>query len=185
VPLQLPKRHPYNRSVISLRREWLKCDDLIGAHQGHRAAHPSSLRSGRGRCHQPARWSGRSPSWRHRRPIARWPRRPLLLASAACKTNIARARGTDHRGRVGDRSTDGARRGGPDRQRRRRPSPAMPLLRRPHDYRRDLRAMRRTTRPASPDTGAGLRRHHPPSLPHRTTRLPGNLTSGIASLLPG
>jgi Putative transposase len=46
-----------------------------------------------------------------------------LLASAAYKTNIARAR----------------------------EPPAMPLLRRPHDHRRDLRARRRTPRPPSPD----------------------------------
>ncbi len=55
---------------------------------------------------------------------------------------------TDRHARAGDRSAGRARRRGPGRQRRRRPSPGMPLLRWPHDYRRDLRARRRTTRPA-------------------------------------
>src|SRR5580704_2605736 len=55
---------------------------------------------------------------------------------------------TDRHARAGDRSAGGARRGGPSRRRRSRPSPAMPLLRWPHDYRRDLRARRCTPRPA-------------------------------------
>ena len=55
---------------------------------------------------------------------------------------------TDRHARAGDRPAGSARRRGPGRQRRRRPSPAMPLLRWPYDYRRDLPAMRRTTRPA-------------------------------------
>ena len=47
-----------------------------------------------------------------------------------------------------DGSAGSTRRRGPGRQRRSRPSPAMPLLRRPHDHRRELWARRRTPRPA-------------------------------------
>ena len=75
-----------------------------------------------------------------------------LLASATCKTNIARARELIA-ARAGDRSAGRARRGGPSRRRRDRPSPAMPLLRWPHDYRRDLRARRAPRAPPSPDAG--------------------------------
>ena len=61
--------------------------------------------------------------------------------------------GADRRARAGDRSAGGARQRGPSRRRRDRPSPAMPLLRRPHDHRRDLRARRAPRAPPSPDTG--------------------------------
>ena len=47
-----------------------------------------------------------------------------------------------------DRSAGRARQYGPSRQCRSRPWPAMPLLRRPHDHRRELWAWRRTPRPA-------------------------------------
>jgi hypothetical protein len=85
---------------------------------------------------------------------------------------------TDRHARVGDRSADGARRAGPDRQRRRGPSPAMPLLRWPHDHRRDLPAMRRTPRSAVPRyRGQGrdaMTPHHRLIAPHacRETWLP-------------
>jgi len=46
-----------------------------------------------------------------------------------------------------DRSVNRTGRPGRDRRRRRVP-PAMPLLRRPHDHRRELRTRRRTSRPA-------------------------------------
>ena len=108
-----------------------------------------------------------------------------LLASATCKTNIERAReliampvpATDPPVERDDADLG--------RQRRRRPSPAMPLLRWPHDHRRDLRAMRRTPRSAvaryrvqvrdamTPVTASS---HHPPAgkhrFPHRSTIAP-------------
>ena len=69
-----------------------------------------------------------------------------LLASAGCKANIARARELIAAPMPDGRSAGSARhrRSG----RRARSSPAMPLLRRPHDDRRGLRARRRTARPA-------------------------------------
>jgi len=66
-----------------------------------------------------------------------------LLASAACKANIARQR-TDRRASTLARCTNPA---GSDRRYHDRPSPAVPLLRRTYDHRRDLRARRRTARP--------------------------------------
>jgi len=105
-----------------------------------------------------------------------------LLASATCKKNIARARELIAMPVPVTDTPVGARRGGPSRRRRSRPSPAMPLLRWPHDYRRDLRARRCTPRPAvaryrgqdrdamTPVTASS---HHPPPgkprLRHRST----------------
>ena len=72
-----------------------------------------------------------------------------LLASAARKANIARARellAAPEPPTAPDATT--RRRHGADR-----PSPAMPVLRRAHDHRRDLRARRRPARPASSEPG--------------------------------
>ena len=69
-----------------------------------------------------------------------------LLASAARKANIARARellAAPEPPTVPDATTK-ATATAPNR-----PSPAMPVLRRAHDHRRDLRARRRPARPAS------------------------------------
>ena len=102
-----------------------------------------------------------------------------LLASASCKTNIARARELIAAPVPASDPPAAARHG---RCRRRgRSSPAMPLLRRPHDHCRDLCARRRTARPAlarcrgqdrdamTPVTASS---HHPPAgtslpAPHR------------------
>ncbi len=74
---------------------------------------------------------------------------PLRIARQRHLQGQHRARQrTDRRASGSDGSAGRARRPGPGRQRRNRPSPAMPLLRRPHDHRRDLRARRRTPRPA-------------------------------------
>ena len=69
-----------------------------------------------------------------------------LLASAGCKANIARAR--ELIAAPMPQVEPPAEHDTADPARRDRPSPAMPLLRRPHDHRRDLRARRRTARPA-------------------------------------
>ena len=72
-----------------------------------------------------------------------------LLASAARKANIARVRellAAPEPETVRDETTRRCR--GADR-----PSPAMPVLRRAHDHRRDLRARRRPARPASSEPG--------------------------------
>jgi hypothetical protein len=57
---------------------------------------------------------------------------------------------TDRRASDSDGSPGRVRRRGTGRQRRSRPSPALPLLRRPHDHRPELWARRRTPRPAIP-----------------------------------
>ena len=94
-----------------------------------------------------------------------------LLASAGCKANIARARELIA-APVPSIDPPAEHDDADDRRRRRGPSPAMPLLRRPHDHRRDLRARRRTPRPAIA-RGRGQDRnvmtpvtaslHHPPA----------------------
>jgi hypothetical protein len=77
---------------------------------------------------------------------------------------------TDRRASGSDGSAGRARRRGPGRQRRSRPSPAMPLLRRPHDHRRELWAWRRTPRPAiAPKPRSGPRCH---DARHRLVDLP-------------
>ena len=109
-----------------------------------------------------------------------------LLASATCKTNIARAREliampvpvTDPPVEHDDADLAAAGVAA-------RPSPAMPLLRWPYDHRRDLRAMRRTTRPAIAQCRGQVRdamtpvsasSHHAPAgkprFPHRSTIAP-------------
>jgi hypothetical protein len=78
----------------------------------------------------------------------------------------------DRRASNSDGSAGRARRRGRGCQRRSRPSLAMPLLRRPHDHRRELWARRRTPRPAiagsrSQDrnvmTPVTASSHHPPA----------------------
>ena len=71
-----------------------------------------------------------------------------LLASATCKATIARARELIAAPVAGDRSVNRAWQRRHGRRCRRRPSPAMPLLRRPHDHCRELRARRPTARSA-------------------------------------
>ena len=88
-----------------------------------------------------------------------------LLASAARKANIARARellAAPEPETVPDETT--RRRRGADR-----PSPAMPVLRRAHDHRRDLRARRRPARPAAVRTRGQDRGRMTPNRasPHR------------------
>ena len=121
------------------------------------------------------------------RPAKGVPPHPSLRAARQChlQEEYRACQRTDRHARAGDRSAGGARRGGPSRRRRSRPSPAMPLLRWPHDYRRDLRARRCTPRPAVARYRGQDRDAMTPSPPHRTTHLPGNLASGIAALLTG
>ena len=116
-----------------------------------------------------------------------------LLASPGCKANIARAReliaapmppvdppaGARHR-----------RSGRHDRS-----SPAVPLLRRPHDHRRGLWARRRTARPALRRRGAGFEAmtipvvslQHPFAGTSRSRRrarfIPASASAGTTSLI--
>ena len=71
-----------------------------------------------------------------------------LLASAGCKANIARARELIAAPMPTVDPPAAHDTADPDADPR-RSSPAMPLLRRPHDHRRSLRARRRTARPAA------------------------------------
>jgi hypothetical protein len=68
--------------------------------------------------------------------------------------------------------------------RRRWERPAMPLLRRPHDHRRELRARRRTPRPAIARSRGQRHDAMTPITPSSTSRLPANPASAVASLLP-
>jgi len=73
---------------------------------------------------------------------------PLRIARQRHLQGQHRARQRTDRRASGSGGSAGTTRRGPGRQRRSRPSPAMPLLRRPHDHRRELWARRRTPRPA-------------------------------------
>ena len=105
---------------------------------------------------------------------------PLRAARQRRLQNQCRARQrADRCARVGDGSIGGARRNVPGRRRHSRPSPAMSLLRRPHDHRRNLRVRwhaprptivqrRRQNRDAMTTLTAAL--HYPPAGVSRSRR---------------
>ena len=136
-----------HRVAISNRR-------LIAADDGRRHLHMEGLPVRRARSLQDhdARAGRVHPPLPAPRPAQGLPPHPPLRAPRQ-----RRAQG-EHRPRQGaarrTRAANGARR---DDQGHRhganRPSPAMPVLRRAHDRRRDLRARRRPTRPASSEPG--------------------------------
>ena len=81
---------------------------------------------------------------------AEWvpPHPPLRTARQRHLQGQYRARQRTDRYASGSDASGRARQYGPTRQRRGRRLLARPLLRRPHDHRRELRARRRTARPA-------------------------------------
>jgi len=114
--------------------------------------------------------------------------------SIASVTTIARQRhlqgqyrarqGADRYAPAVDRSVNGTGRPGRDRRRRGRLPPAMPLLRRPHDHRRELRTWRCTSRPALA-ASRGQDRYAMTPITASSQLLPtGNLAAGIAPLSP-
>jgi hypothetical protein len=104
-----------------------------------------------------------------------------LLARAARRANIARVREllAAPEPPNATRADDQGHRHGANR-----PSPAMPVLWRAHDRRRDLRARRRSPRPAVVRTRHPDRGRMTPNTPHHSASPPQTLAAGDRSITP-